>query len=680
MADSKLGIVLEARDKASGPIKGLDNTLSGLNRGFTSLTKGAGIAAAALAAVRLATDTFELARASASSMRLASSFEDLATAAGASSTVMLAAMRKASQGTIDDTALIANANRAMLLGVGKSAEDMSKLLEIAAARGKAFGLTTAQAFDRIVLGIGRKSPLILDDLGFTLDAAKANDIYAASLGKAADQLTDSEQKQALVNAAIRESAGLLAANATKGDDLASSFERMDAALANAKDALGALFAPAAAVVAEKIAEAARAAADMLTTEPISENHQRALKQAAAEVDFYRLRVFMLSKEIETAQGPARDWLEQQRALAITALVGADAYLKQVQEIDAAQRAYSGAAAATDNLTRAHDAAAAAALNQAYADQVLAGVMREVAGIAGSYRSSLLGNLGDMGAAAAASSYRDLNDALRSQALLLDDMGVSEEDRAFFLQEYADQWLATNGLVKEHEKVLTRTATAVDKVSGKLQSILAGALNVDVGINSADLLPRQDAINEDARRLADVAVNGYASPWAAYLNTKFPALFGEAFGKTDVKTMAAQKLRDFEDGLAPELIDKERAKERLRRMLTGEANMTALAQEIAGEVSGEFNNLAPSTIQALATKAVGGVARTTQDVAGPVSSQMESQFENEGVIARMGSIGSRLAERIFAGFTDRSEGLPFADALMAIIYEQMAAKVAGGVTP
>lgn len=149
----------------------------------------------------------------------------------------------------------------------------------------------------------------------------------------------------------------------------------------------------------------------------------------------------------------------------------------------------------------------------------------------------------------------------------------------------------------------------DDLRSKVEGVLSGALTLDVGVNPDDILPREDAINENARRLADVAVKGFDSPWFDYFKNNFPALFQEYFaGAADgdgVKMQAAQLLRNFEEGLQPELLDKEKAKERVRRILLGEQNMAALAQEIAAELSAEFgNSISLGKIQATAGAALG----------------------------------------------------------------------------
>ena len=124
-----------------------------------------------------------------------------------------------------------------------------------------------------------------------------------------------------------------------------------------------------------------------------------------------------------------------------------------------------------------------------------------------------------------------------------------------------------------------------KLANRLTSILNGALKSGIDLDS--ILPRQDAIEEPARRLADIAVRGFDSPWVDYIKNTFPEIWGEIENAGDPKQAAANILRDFEDGLRPELLDKGRAKELVKRALLGEQNTAALAAEIAAELSSEL---------------------------------------------------------------------------------------------
>jgi len=176
----------------------------------------------------------------------------------------------------------------------------------------------------------------------------------------------------------------------------------------------------------------------------------------------------------------------------------------------------------------------------------------------------------------------------------------------WISEQNEVWRAT----EEVSMAVSDAEKAYNSLLGTVSNVLSGALNVssDVGIDLDSLLPLQDAINEDARRLADVAVRGWESPWADYFRTEFPALWAEAFRGTenggDIKLQAAEILRQFESGLRPELIDKELAKERVRQMLVGDANLAEIAQEIAAELSEEMGGINSAAIQSAIGRTLG----------------------------------------------------------------------------
>ncbi len=172
------------------------------------------------------------------------------------------------------------ANRAMMLGVADNADEMSRLMAAAIERGRALGVDASQAVNDVITGIGRMSPQILDNLGI-VGAAAAMDEYAASLGKTADQLTDVEKKQALVNSVLAGAPGAVVI-----DDAAAAFERMDASIQNAKEALGVLFSPAIAAIADQIARATITATDALTEQAAVADKTLSLREKVAGTAAY----------------------------------------------------------------------------------------------------------------------------------------------------------------------------------------------------------------------------------------------------------------------------------------------------------------------------------------------------------------------------------------------------------
>jgi len=143
---------------------------------------------------------------------------------------MAEAVRKikaASLDTISANQAIAATNRLILLGISTDTTQMAKLMEIAALRGRAFGIDTEAAFDRITLGIGRLSTRILDDIGIVIDGETAYANFGKAIGKTADQLTEQEKRLALTNAIIDEGNTLLAISGGLVDDNASKIARLE---------------------------------------------------------------------------------------------------------------------------------------------------------------------------------------------------------------------------------------------------------------------------------------------------------------------------------------------------------------------------------------------------------------------------------------------------------------------
>ena len=109
----------------------------------------------------------------------------------------LESFRRASQGMVSDFDLMQTANRAALLGVTKNVDELSKLMVTARLRGREMGMDMTTAFNDIVTGIGRRSPLILDNLGIKIpDAIKAS----------MEKMGEAEKTQALLNFAIEDGA------------------------------------------------------------------------------------------------------------------------------------------------------------------------------------------------------------------------------------------------------------------------------------------------------------------------------------------------------------------------------------------------------------------------------------------------------------------------------------------
>lgn len=165
---------------------------------------------------------------------LTRSFENLQNSIGKTATESIGQLRAATQGLVSDVQLMQQANQAVLLGLPTQGFD--QMAAAAVKLGQATGRTATEALNDLIIGVGRGSKLILDNLGILVDADAAYVRYAASIRKATSELTDQERKLAFQQEALRaisDSANKLAGTQETAGVAAG---RLTAALENQKNA------------------------------------------------------------------------------------------------------------------------------------------------------------------------------------------------------------------------------------------------------------------------------------------------------------------------------------------------------------------------------------------------------------------------------------------------------------
>lgn len=223
-----------ASQSAGQEISGTSSEMTGMSFSAKSLGTALSIVTTGVTAMIAA---FEFGEIAAANERLTTSGEQLAASYGGSLDEILSSVKDTSLGTVSEMSIIEASNKAMMLGVSGSAEQLAQLMEIAALRGRAMGISTTQAFDDMVRGIGRMSPMILDNLGIVVDAEGTYQRYAESLGKSSSELTRAEKIQALLNEVINEGNKLLEDAGGLAYDNAAKYERWNAELENTKNTL-----------------------------------------------------------------------------------------------------------------------------------------------------------------------------------------------------------------------------------------------------------------------------------------------------------------------------------------------------------------------------------------------------------------------------------------------------------
>lgn len=168
----------KAMQEASKGAGGLGASLRAVGVGAAALgVAGAGAVAAAQKISELADE----------GQRVQNVFQNLA--------FSIAPARRATQGLATDMELALAANQAASLGVAKSAKDFAALAAAAQKLGARQGLGMQASIDSLIIGIGRQSTRVLDNLGIILKVQDAHEQYAAALGKTTSELTEAEKAE-----------------------------------------------------------------------------------------------------------------------------------------------------------------------------------------------------------------------------------------------------------------------------------------------------------------------------------------------------------------------------------------------------------------------------------------------------------------------------------------------------
>lgn len=166
---------------------------------------------------------------------------------------LLERMRAAVNNTIKDVDLMSGLLTLTAGATNELSREFAKaspqLLEIAKAAAKLNPTLgdTAFLYQSIATGIKRTSPLILDNLGIVVKIGEANEEYAKSLGKTAEQLSSVEQQQALLNAVLKSGDTIIRQVGGSTDSATDSFDRLsvqiETLIDKAKTTTGNIFSP-----------------------------------------------------------------------------------------------------------------------------------------------------------------------------------------------------------------------------------------------------------------------------------------------------------------------------------------------------------------------------------------------------------------------------------------------------
>ena len=679
---SNITIVIDAKDSASRVLLNLSKSINSLSTGnatsnmnqlSASISGLAGsgniFTAIAESVITVASSLNDLAYSGAQLDRLERGANSLGKEYGMTSNEIINAVDKITQGTLSQSSILQQANQAMLLGVAHSEEELTTLAAIAADRGRKMGISMEKAFSSIVLGVGRLSPLILDNLGIILDADVTYAKYAKTIGKTADSLTDMEKRQALLSRLQEEMESMT----TVPEDDKTAWEKLGASISNVTGALGKFineylrFNEIVALVSDQINLATGAINDTMLTgiekqrkelkdligfydnlqegikrvkettkdsipsgsdvgfgisfsrtyedTLIEEQRSRLLQESARALEKIELLERNYMRSLQAAGQQERERLEIKKQAEIVAaeeerlnqeniliqekwnnLVSDYANLKNISKHEAellAQALYKGEVITQSLVNRFSSFIA----KLQHAEDAANKIRSAIEGIYSGVRSSAIEAYISTG------FNREIFDLYKEQKKEINEIvlemrkrNISEDELAFKVAEVESKHSEVFDSITESVKQTEKLSSATSKVTEEFSSLkgivegIVGGLYEDIGgVKVEDFLPYEDAPNEAAKRIADVMVKGFDSPWASYFKDTFPDLFTKYsdLAGGDVKKAAGLLLKDFQAGLAPELIDKGKVKELAKRMFMADQASKAMIDEIAKDLASEL---------------------------------------------------------------------------------------------
>lgn len=186
--------------------KGAAQSTSNITKEFAKMSQGLGglvhVYATLAANVFALSAAFSILRESMQTDALIQSMNVLTIETGANMNAMAASIRDASNATLS----LGEAMRVAAQGstAGFDPSTMERIVEVAKGASKALGRSLPDSIDRLVRGMVKLEPELLDELGIMTRVDDANKVYARTLGKTVTALTGWEKRQAFANAVLTE--------------------------------------------------------------------------------------------------------------------------------------------------------------------------------------------------------------------------------------------------------------------------------------------------------------------------------------------------------------------------------------------------------------------------------------------------------------------------------------------
>lgn len=218
----------------------LANESTNTGRQFASQASGLGGLVAAYAGAAATTfalqQSFSALSSAARAQAVVEGVNSLAQSLGQNGPAMISTLKQITRGQLTVAESAQNVGIALSAGLG--AEQLENLSDIATRASKVLGRDLTDSLQRLVRGVGKLEPELLDELGIFTRIEPAVERYAAKIGKAVSSLTSFERRQAFANAVIEEGNSKYRNVDTTLSDSAQSLNRFAANLLDLATKIG----------------------------------------------------------------------------------------------------------------------------------------------------------------------------------------------------------------------------------------------------------------------------------------------------------------------------------------------------------------------------------------------------------------------------------------------------------
>lgn len=246
-AKSKIELIVEAKvrdainnlNKTEKEISDLSKSSQKVTNSFSGLGRTIGAVFGAIAVQQVADFAIETSKLASQSEDLRRSLKNLAAKEGLNTVQLMKDLRAATSNAVSDIDLMKSATQGKFLGV--DLRNMPILFEFAAKRARDTGQSIDYLVESIVTGIGRKSPLILDNLGIQMRDLDAEvEKIARSTGKWTGKVDENLRALYLQDAAVTVAKAAIKDSGEQTETAATKFERFSASIENLKVTIGEL--------------------------------------------------------------------------------------------------------------------------------------------------------------------------------------------------------------------------------------------------------------------------------------------------------------------------------------------------------------------------------------------------------------------------------------------------------